>query len=1291
MKQMIQEVSDRKFKKVIVFLLLFSLVINLSNGFVSDAAETSNIVAGKCGENVYYELNKSTGTLRIYGKGKMSDYGKNIDDYYAPWIKEYKSVIKQVSIESGITSIGDAAFSGSIYNSSWVCENLSQLKIAETVTEIGEGAFCCCKNLKNIVIPNSVTTIKRNAFGGTSLSDITWGSSVQTVEKEAFYNTKIVDLNLPSKVYNIGERAFGFCRNLENANVPDNCEVGYQAFAYCNELKNIIFGKNCKLHGEIFRECSSLTSISLSEGDISVSDESNSPDYGTFKECTGLQSILLPDSWGFDDGTEDTFAYSRQFIGCTNLKNISINSTNKKYKKIDGVICSKDKSELVYYPFYLISSEYEMPDSITTIAPHAFENQKYLQHITFSSNINKIGWGAFYGCDKLNNVILPEGLVELTGFVFGNCTSLESIVLPASLKNIHSNYKAPDESFGPETRSVLRAIYGEKDSYAEQWADAEQWPKEKFKETIYCSFDANGGIVDIGKKPVIYGDKYHKLPIPTREGYKFLGWYSKRDSGNEISSDMLVSTDISHTLYAHWGIDSTVRKSIADTVITLEKINYTYDGTEKKPSVNVKDGSVTLINGVDYTISYVDNIEAGVATVIINGIGNYSGTVSKTFTISLKQKDFVWNKDNWNFNNSSYQGYFSSGKMIEQIDSTYLTELKNNLTNSEYRAIFDSRDGWLYDDWGGSCYGMSSTSFLAMENFLPYSKYKQGATNLYQLSYPLMDSNVSSLITYYQMLQVKDVIQQQYRTIPSKSNKENIQNIISLLDMNNTVLVGFKKAGWGGHAVLAYGYEYGSYTWNGVSYQGCIKICDPNCSKEYNKECNIYFNTNSYNWTIPYYSRVPITSVSGAKFNYIGADVNEINCGGYLSGTADANITNFVARIDAAAVADNRSVTKVREVNGNYIPKNNAPGDIIEDYSYVLGGESEGTIGYNLYDSQSAYQLSQNNADKLQLSMDYEDCYLEGGSAAGNKIVFDKEGYVSVSGESADYNISMTYDDTYPTDWFTIRINGENADEVSLEKENNGYILSGDNLENVEVSVNNKEDSAYARFTTKYPSIYIYEINEETVGVKVDADNNGTYETLLDTRNTHEYDSCWKTDDKNHWKECKCGEKSEINVHEFQWVIDQDATVFQSGLKHEECRICKYIRNKDTVIEKTVLEVPALSTVSPLPTNISTVNNNQNIKKIEKIGKISITTFQSKKKGRIFLKWNKLNLAKGYQVQYSLKKNFSQKKVRTKKSNSISLKGLKSKRKYYIRVRAYTQDSKRKWGEWSKVKSIKVK
>lgn len=68
---------------------------------------------------------------------------------------------------------------------------------------------------------------------------------------------------------------------------------------------------------------------------------------------------------------------------------------------------------------------------------------------------------------------------------------------------------------------------------------------------------------------------------------------------------------------------------------------FVYGGDEKKPEVVVKAGIKTLVKDTDYTVSYSDNVDAGTATVTVEGIGNYSGKVTKEFVINQKEVTVV--------------------------------------------------------------------------------------------------------------------------------------------------------------------------------------------------------------------------------------------------------------------------------------------------------------------------------------------------------------------------------------------------------------------------------------------------------------------------------------------------------------------------------------------------------------------------------------------------------------------------------------------------------------------------
>lgn len=74
-------------------------------------------------------------------------------------------------------------------------------------------------------------------------------------------------------------------------------------------------------------------------------------------------------------------------------------------------------------------------------------------------------------------------------------------------------------------------------------------------------------------------------------------------------------------------------KAMSDCQITLSKDSYVYDGTAHKPTVTVKDGSKTLVNDLDYTLEYKDNIDAGTATVTVRGKRNYGEYMPMTYEI----------------------------------------------------------------------------------------------------------------------------------------------------------------------------------------------------------------------------------------------------------------------------------------------------------------------------------------------------------------------------------------------------------------------------------------------------------------------------------------------------------------------------------------------------------------------------------------------------------------------------------------------------------------------------------
>ena len=96
-------------------------------------------------------------------------------------------------------------------------------------------------------------------------------------------------------------------------------------------------------------------------------------------------------------------------------------------------------------------------------------------------------------------------------------------------------------------------------------------------------------------------------------------------------------------------------KSVKDVDVEFVK-EWDYTGEEIKPEVTVKDGGKELVKGTDYTVGYKDNVNAGEATIIITGIGNYKGSVEKKFTIKELKIDIRGYVATLNPDTTSYNG-----------------------------------------------------------------------------------------------------------------------------------------------------------------------------------------------------------------------------------------------------------------------------------------------------------------------------------------------------------------------------------------------------------------------------------------------------------------------------------------------------------------------------------------------------------------------------------------------------------------------------------------------------------
>ena len=144
------------------------------------------------------------------------------------------SAFTNIALSESLVSIGNYAF----YN---VFELTEPLVIPNSVTSIGNLAFCGCGFTGTLVVPYSVTSIGRQAFYGCGFSSLDWQAQLTEIPESCFYECQFSGMiTLPEGLTKIGKEAFAKCEAMTGLELPSTLNnIGYLAFGGCSGLTYI--------------------------------------------------------------------------------------------------------------------------------------------------------------------------------------------------------------------------------------------------------------------------------------------------------------------------------------------------------------------------------------------------------------------------------------------------------------------------------------------------------------------------------------------------------------------------------------------------------------------------------------------------------------------------------------------------------------------------------------------------------------------------------------------------------------------------------------------------------------------------------------------------------------------------------------------------------------------------------------------------------------------------------------------------------------------------------------------
>lgn len=480
--------------------------------------------------------------------------------------------ITSIEIPNSVTSLWERAFSDNelerlklpnslttIEKRAFSSNNLVELNIPHTVSKIGEWAFAY-NRLNSLNLPKMLKNIERMAFSSNRLTTITIPQWLPKIEEWVFAHNQLTSIVIPNSVRNIWDFAFAY-NNLTSLTVPDSVRnIGEYAFLK-NELDIINIPKSVNF---IWAAAFNNNKLSKDQALIFARNPDGSEDKTTIVSYWGTQSHLnIPSSvvnigkYTFEPNLVDTIFY--------NPLDEDEDFPLEKWSLVSVVIPA---SVVSIWDFAFTSNQLTsivIPNSVRNIWDFAFANNQltsivipksvkniwdfafasnYLTTAKISDSVKKISEGLFYN-NQLNEIELPESVVDIQESAFEK-NFLTNIIIPESVKNIEIDAFEDNLGLSKYGGKVLGISSNNlsKINNEDEWnIKLVKWIKVSFQTLWWTNVSTQ--VLDLNDNKLV------KEPEkPTREGYRFKGWYIDLPSTKKFDFNSKVSKDT--TLYAKW-------------------------------------------------------------------------------------------------------------------------------------------------------------------------------------------------------------------------------------------------------------------------------------------------------------------------------------------------------------------------------------------------------------------------------------------------------------------------------------------------------------------------------------------------------------------------------------------------------------------------------------------------------------------------------------------------------------------------------------------------------------------